>query len=257
MEPDVKRQRLRGTVTRFLDTVPEDRQSGTVTPLLPMPYIEIPGFVSRATAERDYKRSKSSFIRDVDDAFTRDDVEFLSHFSVLLNDGDSIEGPKATKDAVQAVQAKQPRWYIETAFLDTRYWDQSEPSTKEGIHSSKSVKRTIKQTVSEVIELQHKLELAEQRNSTKDETIVRLEEHNTFLQEEMEFRRGELDKLRGFFESVGEAADSTAKLRRGTPDESVNVVSADVAADASVPGTGIFARHLPTFSSLFTYLRSH
>ena len=91
-----------------------------------MPYAHIDGFMSRAVAQREFRRSKSSFIRDVDDAFERDDKEFLKHFRVLLNDRTSIDGPDATKEALLNAQARQPRWFIEKSFLETRYWEPPE-----------------------------------------------------------------------------------------------------------------------------------
>ena len=100
-----------------------------------MPRREIPGFTPRSVAQKVYGRSKSSFIRDVDEAFAREDSEFSKHFCVLLNDGSTIDGADATKEAVFAVQSKQPRWFIETALLDTRYWDQGSITVEEGNRS--------------------------------------------------------------------------------------------------------------------------
>ena len=218
-----------------------------------MPYPTIPGFISRSTAQRKYSRSKSSFIRDVDLAFDRDDQDFLSHFRVGLNDGSEVPGEEATKDKLLQLQSKQPRWYVEEGFLETRYWQSADASSREeGTQSTDTSKLTEDST----IELRHQLALAEQRIATQDKTIGRLEDDKTFLQQELENRRGEIDKLRGFFESVGDAADSTAKLRSGgDPTEIIESVSHAGHGPTSEKGS-LAERHLPTFHKMFKAFRN-
>lgn len=105
-----------------------------------MPYGVPNGFISRADAQRPYQRSKSSFIRDVDDALQRDDSKLLRHFCILLNDGGEIAGVDATKEAVQAVQSKQPRWYVSIDLLETRSWTTDSPPPDE---SANAVERPV------------------------------------------------------------------------------------------------------------------
>lgn len=242
------------TVAEFLDTVSPRWQPATVTSLLPMPYPTIPGFIPRATAQKKYSRSKSSFIRDVDLAFDREDQDFLSHFRVGLNDGSEVPGDQATKDKLLSLQSKQPRWYVEVDFLETRYWQSEDEaaSTEEGSYDSGA------KPLSEVstIELRHQLALAEQQIATQDQTIGRLEQDKTFLQQELENRRGEIDKLRGFFESVGDAADSTAKLRSGSEGSSVIDSGSYAGFDPAAKKGSLAERHLPTFHRMFTALRN-
>ncbi len=219
-----------------------------------MPRKKLPGFTDRPSAQRQFGRSKSSFIRDVDEAFARSDTEFLSHFRVLLNDGIVIEGPDATKDAIQQLQSKQPRWHIETAFLETRYWDNSNESEQGGMaaKSRREPKRSVAD-IADVSKLQHELELANQKLQSHEQTINALTQDKSFLQEELQNRRGGIDKLRGFFESVGDAADSTAKLKQGsdsvTPDATTrHVVEAN-------EHENVIQRHLPTIKRAFNYFR--
>ena len=200
----------------------------------------------------EYSRSKSSFIRDVDLAFDRDDQDFLSHFRVGLNDGSEVPGEEATKDKLLQLQSKQPRWYVEEGFLETRYWQSPDesPNGEEGTQSTDTRKLTDDST----IELRHQLALAEQRIATQDKSIERLEDDKTFLQHELENRRGEIDKLRGFFESVGDAADSTAKLRGGS--ESLNVVDVERNQNLQREKGSWVKRHLPTFHEKLTAIRN-
>ena len=219
-----------------------------------MPYPTSPGFISRATAQRKYSRSKSSFIRDVDLAFDRNDHDFLSHFRVGLNDGSEVPGEKATKDKLLELQSKQPRWYVEEGFLESRYWQSPEDASRgeEGTQDPSTSTLVDDST----IELRHQLALAEQQIATQDTTIGRLEEDKTFLQQELENRRGEIDKLRGFFESVGDAADSTAKLRNGS--EPTHIIDAALHARHNpMSEKGSFAeRYLPTMHKMFNAIRN-
>tara|TARA_R110002049_G_scaffold4601_5_gene32491 strand:+ start:683332 stop:684000 length:669 start_codon:yes stop_codon:yes gene_type:complete len=219
-----------------------------------MPRHEIPGFTPRSVAQKTYSRSKSSFIRDVDDAFEREDAEFLSHFRVMLNDGTVIEGIEATKEKVLAVQSKQPRWHVATAFLDTRYWDggSAAQSDKHRVQEQAIDKTT---NYEELIGMKHELSLATQRIDTQSETINRLEGDKTFLQTELENRRGEIEKLQGFFASVGEAADSAAKLAAGR-EEQVDTVAATVSRNAATDARGtVMERYLPTFQQFISKIR--
>jgi hypothetical protein len=220
-----------------------------------MPRREIPGFMPRSVAQKVYGRSKSSFIRDVDDAIARDDSEFLKHFRVLLNDDSIIEGADATKEAVFAVQSKQPRWYIETALLDTRYWDQGSGTVQEGSVGAESSKRSDQTSDPDVVGLKHRLALAEQQIATQGETISSLRDDKAFYQTELENRRGEIEKLQGFFASVGEAADSAAKLRSGRGD-STDTVDSTVSRNGSTDGRRtLLQRYLPTIHKAFISVR--
>ena len=237
-----------------------------------MPTHAIPGFTPRSLAQKKYGRSKSSFIRDVDDAFARGDEQFLSHFRVRLKDGDVIEGPDATKEVIQTFQSMQPRWYIATELLETRYWDQGAAEGELPIAVEKAEK-------SDDADVKHQLALAEQRIETQSQTISRLEDDKTFLQSELENRRGEIDKLQAFFTSVGEAADSTARLRAGRDIDDATAIDATVADGfvdgsdtASVDGSDtasvdggrngamdgsetVVQRYLPTFHRAFSKFR--
>lgn len=103
-----------------------------------MPHPKIPGFITRANAQKTYRRSKASFIRDIDNAFDRNDYSFLNHFRVGLNDGTQLKGKEATKETLLTLQAKQPRWYVEVDFLETRYWDGPDTQTPEKENDDKS-----------------------------------------------------------------------------------------------------------------------
>lgn len=93
---------------------------------------EIDGFLLRSDATKRYGRSKSSFIRDVDDAFSKSDSEFLGHIRVYLKDGTVVEGIDATKEKVSSLQKMQPWVYISTELLETRYWEaNAAPDRKE------------------------------------------------------------------------------------------------------------------------------
>lgn len=219
-----------------------------------MPHREIPGFTPRSVAQKLYGRSKSSFIRDVDEASARDDSDFLKHFRVQLNDGSIIEGADATKEAVFAVQSKQPRWYIETALLDSRYWDHGSGSEEEGSGEEAPSVFSGRAGDTDASGLKLKLALAEQRITAQGETIDSLREDKVFLKTELENRRGELEKLQGFFASVGEAADSAAKLRSGH-DDSLRSVAPTVSRNGSSDGQEtVLQRYMPTFHKAFTFV---
>lgn len=220
-----------------------------------MPRRELPGFTPRSVAQKTYGRSKSSFIRDVDDAFVRDDSEFLKHFRVLLNDGSIIEGADATKEAVFAVQSKQPRWYIARTLLETRYWDDGSGAVEEGSEAAESSKRSGQTRDLDTVGLKHRLALAEQQLTTQGETISILRDDKVFLQTELENRRGEIEKLQGFFASVGEAADSAAKLQSGRVDSADTVDSTVSRNGTSDRSSTVVQRYLPTFHKAVAYFR--
>ena len=216
-----------------------------------MPHPTITGFITRASAQRKFSRSKASFIRDVDLAFERNDNAFLSHFRVGLNDGSELSGEEATKARLHELQSKQPRWYIELQFLESGYWQSPDDSDQAELKKSTESELPVKESH---IELRHQLELAEQRIATQDKTIHRLEGDKTFLQNELENRRGEIDKLRGFFESVGDAADSTAKLRG--PQANAEVIEAPQSLTSKTKEGSIVRQHLPTFHKYLSKFRS-
>lgn len=155
-----------------------------------MPTLDVPDFTLRKNAEKQYGRSKSSFIRDVDEALKRSDTDFLHHFRVYLNDGTHVEGPLATKEKIQSLSAKQPRWYIETAFLETRYWNAAK-SENDSASPAKFTKKsgggeTSKQsTSSSGDELQESLE---RRLHDKDQEIQ-------FLREQIKDQNEQLSNL--------------------------------------------------------------
>ncbi|WP_146503031.1 hypothetical protein [Rubinisphaera italica] len=231
-----------------IDTVALLGHSVATTPPLRMPHPKIPGFITRANAQKTYRRSKASFIRDIDSAFDRNDLSFLNHFRVALNDGTQLNGKEATKEALLTLQAKQPRWYVEVAFLESRYWDGPDTQTPEKESEDKSSVEPIEDGLDSG--LQHRLDLAEQQIASQDQTIVNLEADKRFLQSELENRRGEIDKLRGFFESVGDAADSTAKLRNSGEPREVLEVSSKPIGKSPREGSRL-VRHLPTFHRFF------
>ena len=227
-----------------------------------MPHPQIPGYTLRSDAQRTYGRAKSSFIRDVEAAFTRHDDEFLNHFRVGLNDGSIIEGPEATKEAIRELQSKQPRWYIETTFLESRYWDISGSSHPEspsrGKHRGPGQSKL--EGVSETAQLRHELILAEQKIEAQQETIARQENEKQFLRDELSNRRGEVDRSRELFESVGGAAQSAARLKGGSSpeDESSPVEVQPVSSQATshTQPQSQFARHLPTLHKVLGHFRS-
>ncbi|QDT64085.1 hypothetical protein [Calycomorphotria hydatis] len=218
----------------------------------------------RSDAQRIYGRAKSSFIRDVEAAFTRHDDDFLSHFRVGLNDGSIIEGPEATKEAIRVLQSKQPRWYIETTFLESRYWDTSDSSHTESASQSRGKHRGPGQSklegVSETTQLRHELVLAEQKIEAQQDTIARQENEKQFLRDELSNRRGEVDRLRELFESVGGAAQSAARLKGGnsaeqeTPPVEVQPISSQ--ASSHTQPQSPFAQHLPTLHKVLGHFRS-
>ncbi len=185
-----------------------------------MPYADSAGFTSRSDAEKQFGRSRSSFIRDIEEAFTNSNEEFLQNFCVFLNDETKLVGTEATKSAVDNNRKKQPRWFIKTSLLETRYWEKKETDPEQG--STPSSKQEQKQPPErttgklEDVELQHQLEIAKERLHAKETTITRLEEDKQFLQAELSHRRGEIDRLREFISSVG---DSAAKLKGGESDQ--------------------------------------
>lgn len=220
-----------------------------------MPYKDLPGFLARASAQKQFGRSKSSFIRDVDDAFERGDTEFLENFRVLLNDGSEILGPDAKKEAVLAKQSKQPRWYVKLDLLETRYWD------RDGGDNADTESGTTSKRSADAAELTTEIRLFEQKLADRDGTIARLEQDKAFLQDELTNRRGEIDKLRGFFESIGDAAESTAKLReasRGTP-EFVEADTVQQPSQTSVRPESVsrswLERHTPSMRKIVNYFR--
>lgn len=190
-----------------------------------MPYADSDDFISRPAAVKKYGRSKSSFIRDVEDAFEANDVPFLDHFKVFLNDGTVLDGQQATKAALQKVQEKQPRWMIEVSHLESRYWEEGTDGSDEELPpnttpaSSPKRKSKPRQPTSTVPDdaasLQYQLELTNEKLIHREETITGLREDKKFLQTELENRRDDIKELQGFFSSVGDAADSTAKLKQG------------------------------------------
>lgn len=221
-----------------------------------MPYKDLPGFLARATAQKQFGRSKSSFIRDVDDAFDRGDTEFLENFRVLLNDGGEIAGPEATKKAVQAQQSKQPRWFVKLDLLETRYWDRDGGDTVDADNGATAKKRSLSSAEIDV-EVRH----LEALLSERDRLVERLERDKSFLQEELTNRRGEIDKLRGFFESIGDAADSTAKLREASRD-TVAVADGDTVQPPSQTSVrqqsdsrSWLKRHTPNVRKIVDYFR--
>lgn len=79
-------------------------------------------FITRIEAQAKYNRSKTSFIRDVDQARERGDHEFLNNFKVVMKDGTSKTGVEATKKALKDNDHLKPEWYINESLLETRYW---------------------------------------------------------------------------------------------------------------------------------------
>lgn len=201
-----------------------------------MPYADSNGYTSRSVAEKQFSRSKSSFIRDVDEAFSQNNEQFLENFCVFLNDGAKIVGMMATKEEIDKQRKKQPRWFIKTSFLESRYWEKSSSvDAKKGSapHSSSETKSTSVETRNEAgdLELRHQLEIANEKLNGKDIAIEGLEADKKFLQDELSHRRGEIDRLRELVSSVG---DSAAKLKTGESDTEQQSDSPTVSANAEV-----------------------
>jgi hypothetical protein len=83
---------------------------------------DLEGFITRIEAQAKYERSKTSFIRDVDQARERGDTDFLRNFMVLMKDDTSMTGVDATKQALKDNDHLKPEWYVKESLLQTRYW---------------------------------------------------------------------------------------------------------------------------------------
>ncbi len=213
--------------------------------LMPKRKRDISGYTLRSTAEQDYGRSKSSFIRDVDGAFERGDWAFLENFRVYLNDGTVIPGKEATKEKMRSVQKMQPWVYIKTAFLETRYWEKNEAkpaaTRTKNKHRSQTEKGEAGSTqtlegASDMVQLKHDLALAQQKN-------VMLEKENEFLQSELTSRRGELDKVGGIIDSLetfrkglaeGNSTSNTSDVD-SKEEQPRKVIDADVVSSSGQP----------------------
>lgn len=86
------------------------------------------GYITRIEAQSIYDRSKTSFIRDVDQARERGDSDFLENFMVVLKDDTTLSGVEATKDALKSNDHLKPEWYIKESLLETRYWHKGKKS---------------------------------------------------------------------------------------------------------------------------------
>ena len=207
---------------------------------------DVPGFVLRTDAVEQYGRSKASFIRDFDKAFVRGDTEFLNNFRLVLNDGSIIPGPEASKDKMQSLQAKQPWVYIKKSLLDSRYWEQRETNTttkpkrakQSGREEGSSPHRKLK-GASDAVQLEHENAMLQRENESIRETVAILEKNNTFLQGELESRRGEIEGMTKFVDSVRlgieagkeTAAEDEASGKQEHDDTASNVVEAVVVDD--------------------------
>ncbi len=100
------------------------------------------GFIPRIEAQEKYERSKSSFIRDVDQARERGDKQFLKNFIVVLKDDTVIQGQEATKKVLKSNDHLKPEWYIKQKFLDTRYWSRGKKQKSKAGQQSEPEPRT-------------------------------------------------------------------------------------------------------------------
>ena len=208
---------------------------------------DIAGHTLRSVAENEYGRSKSSFIRDVDGAFEREDLAFLDNFRVYLNDGTMIAGAEATKDKMRSVQKMQPRVYIRTTFLETRYWEQGDSNTTAANSKSKAVKKKEEGTqrhpklkgASEAIQLEHDNVLLKQQLRSEQEKNDILEKNNGFLQEELENRRGELEEMTKFADAMRLGIEAGKKDGEHTSTPESTVVDGNVVNSATGKGTTV------------------
>jgi len=83
---------------------------------------DLKGFITRIEAQSKYDRSKTSFIRDVDQARARGDADFLNDFMVVMKDDTNMSGVEATKQALKNNDHLKPEWYIRESLLEKRYW---------------------------------------------------------------------------------------------------------------------------------------
>jgi len=207
-----------------------------------MSYPDVPGFTPRTAAIQKYGRSKSSFIRNIKDAFAEGDTNILNSFRVYFSDGSFvtyIDGPKATDEKIAKKTAKLGnngyRVFIETALLESGELEKSEKSTtkkpeksaqkqEQGTGETTPLKLT---DATDRQQLEHELALLRERNLAHAEKIESLTADKEFLKQELESRRDDMEDLKGLFQSIGTAADSTAKLQSGKPSEDNAYVSAE------------------------------
>jgi hypothetical protein len=179
--------------------------------------VEIPGFVLRKDGS-DHGRSETSLRRDFRNAVRDKDDTFRAHFIVRTKDGVEHSGTTFTDVTEFESKGLKPEWYVSLELLNSRYWEKKKATTKTQ-PKKKQVKSRPASSVtltdaSEIQNLQHELAIARERLTQKEENIATLESDKTFYQEELKNRRGEIDKLREFFNAVG---DSAEKLGAGKP----------------------------------------
>jgi len=195
---------------------------------------DVPGFVLRTDAVEQYGRSKASFIRDFDKAFARGDSAFLENVCMVLRDDSVIPGPEATKKKMQSLQAMQPWVYIRKSLLESRYWEKPEgnkapkprkakqPAAKEG--SGPVAKLS---GVSGAVQLEHENALLRQRLESQGQTIGILEGDNKFLKDELENRRGEIEKMTQFVNAMRKGVEAAGTKAIGSGEQETTETQED------------------------------
>jgi len=185
---------------------------------------QLQGFVSKPEATRIIGRDGRTVTGWIADAPENGDVEFLGHLKLRTKDGNVFDGTTVTKGKVGELndQGMIPRWYVEQSFAealktkDSTSKQKNRKQTKKSAgESSSSVKLT---GATEIQTLQHELAIERERNLATVDKIESLTADKQFLEAELESRRDDIEDLKGLFQSIGTAADSTAKLQSGKPD---------------------------------------
>lgn len=211
---------------------------------------EIDGFIYRRDSS-DYGRSEQSLRREFDEAVSAVEEEkegnaeksikflsrfgvrpeeFRSHFRVQTKDGTEHSGADVTKDDVKQMsdEGMKPEWYVSVELLNSRYWEKKKggetKSSKIKKQSKKQSTLSVKLTdATELQQLQHELALTKERLVQKEETIETLEADRMFYQEELKNRRGEIDRLRGFFREIREGMKKADELNAGKNESNTTV----------------------------------
>lgn len=226
---------------------------------------EINGFIHRRESS-DYGRSEQSLRREFDEAVTAVLEEqkqqsqegsdrfyarfqirpekFRAHFIVRTKEGTEHSGAQVTKEDVKQMSeaGMKPEWYVSVELLNSRYWEKKKGGEtkspqlkkKSRTQSTSSVKLT---DASEIQKLQHELALERERNIQKDEKIETLKADKEFLKEELESRRDDIEDLKGLFQTIDNAATSTARLQsKNTPKPDDNQAEEGTnASQSSIP----------------------
>ncbi len=222
-----------------------------------MSFPDVSGFTQRTAAIKTYGRSKSSFIRNIKDAYAEGDTNILESFRVYFSDGSFvtyIDGPKSTDEKIAektaALGNNGYRVFIKTSLLKSGKLEKSEQSkSKNPNESTRKTKQGIKESTpptkltgaSNQQQLEYELALMQERNLASAEKIESLTADKEFLKQELESRRDDIEDLKGLFQSIGNAADSTAKLQSGQSEENTTDTQTEEGTDPAQDSSTIEA----------------